>query len=106
MLTDNSNWFQWGNSSPLNAVWGKEFVKDMANLYSSTGDATMQMTQAELCSLEEALNDALSSAPWSARSGFHSNFINFIENSNTYDSVFTDKLKGWILQNNPSFINR
>lgn len=71
----------------------------MANLYSSLGDTSMQMTQAELCSLEEALNNALASGPDVVRSNFHSYFVDFLQNSseNAYDPAFTDKMKAWNL---------
>ena len=98
MSTDNSNW---RFSEPIKSVWGKQYVNDMANFYSINGDTSMKMTQAELCSLEEALNNALTSAP-SIATGYGSynfdlGFINFLETENKYSSEFIDKLKAWDL---------
>ena len=95
MLTDNSNW---RFSNPIKAVWGKQFVNDMANFYSINGDTSMKMTQAELCSLEDALNNALTSNPSIASRSFDLAFINFLETEKKYSSEFIDKLKVWDLQ--------
>ena len=90
MLTDNSFWWF---KNPIKAVWGKQYVKDMANYYSINGDASMKMTQAELCSLEDALNNALTPNSITASSNFGHAFINFLETENKYSSEFIGKLK-------------
>ena len=95
MSTDNSNW---RFSEPIKSVWGKQYVNDMANFYSINGDTSMKMTQAELCSLEDALNNALTSNPSIASRSFDLAFINFLETEKKYSSEFIDKLKVWDLQ--------
>ena len=97
MTTDNSHW---RFSNPIKAMWGKEYVKDMANFYSINGDASLKMTQAELCSLEEALNDALISNPSLVTSNFDLGFLDFLETEKTYSSDFIRKLKAWDLLTN------
>jgi len=94
LLTDNSFWWF---SNPIKAVWGKQYVKDMANYYSINGDASMKMTQAELCSLEDALNNALTSNSLTASGNFDQAFINFLENDQSYSSDFINKLTVWDL---------
>ena len=94
MSTDNS---YWRFSNPIEALWGKQYVKDMANYYSINGDASMKMTQAELCSLEDALNDALTSNLFTANRYFDQAFINFLENDQSYSSDFINKLTVWDL---------
>ena len=94
MSTDN---FNWRFSNPIEALWGKQYVNDMANYYSINGDASMKMTQAELCSLEDALNDALTSHLFTANSNFDQAFINFLENDQSYSSDFINKLTVWDL---------
>ena len=74
-------------------MWGKQYVKDMANYYSINGDASMKMTQAELCSLEDALNDALTSNQLQVNGNFDLGFINFLETENKFSSEFIGKLK-------------
>lgn len=90
LLTDNSYWWF---SNPIKAVWGKQYVKDMANYYSINGDASMKMTQAELCSLEDALNDAVTSNQLQVNGNFDLGFINFLETENKFSSEFIGKLK-------------
>ena len=92
ILTDNSHWIF---SNPIKAVWGKQFVKDMANYYSTNGDASMKMTQAELCSLEDALNDALASNQYMAHRSFDRAFIDFLQEEQSYSSDFIGKLTAW-----------
>jgi len=88
-MTDNSNW---RFSNPIKAMWGKQFVQDMANFYSNNGDASMKMTQAELCSLKDALNDALASNQYLAHRYFYRAFIDFLEREQSYSSDFISKL--------------
>ena len=92
ILTDNSHWIF---SNPIKAVWGKQFVKDMANYYSTNGDASMKMTQAELCSLEDTLNDALASNQYMAHRSFDRAFIDFLQKEQSYSLDFIGKLTAW-----------
>ena len=98
----STNNFNWRFSNPIEALWGKQYVKDMANYYSINGDASMQMTQAELCSLEDALNEALSSHLIMVHRSFDQDFINFLENEQSYSSDFVNKLTVWDLMMPPT----
>ena len=82
MLTDNSNW-SWNGQNPLYGAWGEQWMMDMASFYSANGDASTTLTQAEMCSLQQAISEAMAAGAAGADGGagnFGSNMYNDVIN--------------------------
>ena len=98
MQTDNSNW-NWNGQNPLYGAWGEQWMMDMASWYSSSGSAATSLTQAEMCSLQQAISEAMAAGAAGADGGasnfganMYNDVANYIANNGGYSQDFSDKV--------------
>ena len=100
MQTDNTHW-NWNSQNPLYGAWGEQWMMDMASWYSSSSSATAAttLTQAEMCSLEQAISEAMAAGAAGADGGagnfgpnMYNDVANYIANNGGYSQDFSDKV--------------